>query len=60
MAGKACEILSSLLNGQTVDYYAWKIYNPYWSFSAVFPTRGNVFHYPIGISEEGPDRLSLT
>lgn len=48
----------SLLNGQTVDYYAWKIYHPYWSFSAVSPTRGNVFHYPTRVSEDG--RLSLT
>lgn len=40
MAGEEFEILSPLLNGQTVDYYAWKIYNPYWRFSAASPRRG--------------------
>lgn len=41
MAGEEFELLSSLLNGQTVDYYAGKIYDhPYWRFSAASPGRG--------------------
>lgn len=39
MACEHCELLSQL-NGQTVDYYACKIYYPYWRFSAASTQRG--------------------
>lgn len=39
MACEQCELLSQL-NGQTVDYYASKIYYPYWRFSAASTQRG--------------------